>query len=85
MCCMLTAMPDMQAQTAEDKAECVEQAVERIRSTLDWTSEQNVLTPTQMHCWDHLVCHFCCVSCPKHTGPKLPCVLLTALLHATKS
>ena len=46
----------MQAQTAEAKAECTEQAVERIRSTLDWTNAQQFMTPTQMHSWDHLVC-----------------------------
>ena len=47
----------MQAQTAEGKAECVEQAVERVRATLDWSSELDFLSPSQMHHWDHLVCN----------------------------
>ena len=73
---MLTAMPDMQAQTAEAKARCVEQAVERIRSTLDWTSEQDFLTPTQMHRWDHLVCQPCLSThTPPHTHTELLRVL----------
>ena len=56
----------MQAQTAEAKAECTEQAVERIRSTLDWTNAQHFMTPTQMHSWDHLVCTLHACNCPTH-------------------
>lgn len=48
----------MQAQTAEAKAECTEQAVEQLRATLDWTNAQQFMTPTQMHSWDHLVHNF---------------------------
>lgn len=46
----------MQAQTADAKADCTEQAVLRIRSTLDWVKAREFMTPTQMHKWDHLVC-----------------------------
>ena len=46
----------MQAQTADAKADCTEQAVLRIRSTLEWIKARDFMTPTQMHKWDHLVC-----------------------------
>ncbi|KAL3148442.1 hypothetical protein ABBQ38_013893 [Trebouxia sp. C0009 RCD-2024] len=45
----------LKAQTANAKADCTEQAVLRIRSTLEWLKAREFMTPTQMHKWDHLV------------------------------
>ena len=53
---LFIALVCMQAQTADAKADCTEQAVLRIRSTLEWIKARRFMTPTQMHKWDHLVC-----------------------------
>lgn len=45
----------MQAHTAEDKAEAIEQAVDRMNCTRDWLSGQTFLTSAQMEQWSGLV------------------------------
>jgi acetyl-CoA carboxylase carboxyltransferase component len=55
----------MQAQTADEKAEATEQAVDRVRLTLEWLQGQKAMTPMQVEHWDHLVrvlalCDHCC-------------------------
>jgi len=52
-------MDVVQAQTADDKAEATQQAVERVRCSLEWMHQQTFLTPTQMDHWDHLVSPLC--------------------------
>ena len=52
----------MQAQTADEKAEATEQAVDRVRLTLEWLQGQKAMTPMQVEHWDHLVCSSCVVS-----------------------
>lgn len=51
----------MQAQTAGEKAEATEQAVDRVRLTLEWLQGQKAMTPMQVEYWDHLVCSTCMV------------------------
>ncbi len=51
----------MQAQTADEKAEATEQAVDRVRLTLEWLQGQKAMTPMQVEHWDHLVCSTCIV------------------------
>ncbi len=65
----------MQAQTADAKADCTDQAVSRIRSTLEWTKARDFMMPTQMHKWDHLVCtHYPLdqLKQPACHGPRAP-------------
>ena len=45
----------LQAHTAEEKAEAIEQAVDRLSCTLDWLSSQPFLTSAQMEQWSGLV------------------------------
>ena len=45
----------VQAHTAEDKAEAIEQAVDRMNCTRDWLSGQTFLTSAQMEQWSGLV------------------------------
>lgn len=46
----------VQAQTADEKADSTQQAVDRVQLTLEWLQGQTPMTPTQMEHWDHLVC-----------------------------
>ena len=55
----------MQAQTADEKAEATEQAVDRVRLTLEWLQGQKAMSAMQVEHWDHLVrvlalCDHCC-------------------------
>ena len=52
-------MLTVQAQTAEEKADSTQQAVDRVQLTLEWLQGQTPMTPTQMEHWDHLVCVNC--------------------------
>ncbi|DBA92828.1 TPA: hypothetical protein ACH3X1_003011 [Trebouxia sp. C0004] len=45
----------LKAQTADEKAEATEQAVDRVRLTLEWLQGQKAMTPMQVEHWDHLV------------------------------
>ena len=51
----------MQAQTADEKAEATEQAVDRVSLTLEWLQGQKAMTPMQVEHWDHLVCFSCII------------------------
>lgn len=58
--CMLCAgesasCASVQAQTAEEKAEAIEQAVDRVNCTQDWLAGQTFLTAAQLEQWNGLV------------------------------
>ena len=63
MCCLHACneqegealVPLLQAQTAEEKAEAIEQAVDRVTCTQDWLAGQTFLTAAQLEQWNGLV------------------------------